>query len=124
MILVDTNIFIEIFKGNSITLESIKQIDASQIALSSITLTELYYGAKNKNELSIIENYLLHYRIIHLDENISSESLRLIKLYAKSHGLTIPDAIIASTLILYGYPPFTYNIKDFKYIRGLNLFSY
>jgi predicted nucleic acid-binding protein len=43
--------------------------------------------------------------------------------YKLSHGLLIPDAIIAATAITYDLKLFTYNIKDFIFISGIRLFS-
>ena len=35
-----------------------------------------------------------------------------------------PDAIIAASSITYNLTLFTYNIKDFKFIKELNLYKY
>ena len=45
----------------------------------------------------------------------------LIKTYAKSHNLDIPDSLIAATVLVLSCKIFTYNLKDFKYIDGLVL---
>ncbi len=47
--------------------------------------------------------------------------LLLIKKYAKSHSLDIPDALIAATAIVNNFKLFTYNLKDFKYIEDLHI---
>jgi len=41
----------------------------------------------------------------------------------KSHGLQIPDALIAATAICHDMELLTYNVKDFKFIQGIKLFS-
>jgi len=45
----------------------------------------------------------------------------MIEHYSKSHGLQIPDAIIAATALSFEMKLFTLNLKDFKYIDGLKL---
>lgn len=40
-----------------------------------------------------------------------------------SHGLAIPDALIAATSLETGLRLFTYNVRDFKFIKGLNLYN-
>ena len=60
-------------------------------------------------------------RVVHIDEDISEKAVELITLYAKSHGLLIPDALIAATALVLGLPLFTRNISDFKYIPGIEL---
>jgi len=58
MVLFDTNVFIEIFKGNVDAKSVHDQAFASGICLSSITAMELYYGALNKRELQFIKKFI------------------------------------------------------------------
>jgi len=48
MILCDTDIFIEAFKNNTLATGSLRRIGFQNIALSAITLMELYFGAFRK----------------------------------------------------------------------------
>ena len=57
--------------------------------------------------------------IVHFDIDISESAIKLIERFSKSHGLQIPDAIIAATAITSKIELFTFNLKDFKYIDGL-----
>jgi len=118
-ILLDTNILIEILKGNQETISRVESID--NIAISAISAMELYYGAFNKAEVKKLENFMTLFEIIDLNEQISQTSTRLIKTYAKSHNLDIPDSLIASTALVNNYKLFTYNLKDFRYINGIEL---
>ncbi len=120
MILLDTNILIEILKGNPETGNKIKSFNQS-LAISSISAMELYYGARDKAESKKLEKFIALFRIIHLNEAISRKSTALIRTYAKSHGLDIPDSLIAGTALVSGCKIYTYNLKDFKYIDGLAL---
>ena len=120
MICLDTNVLIEILKGNERTVNSINAFD-QPLAISSITTMELYYGARNKAEMKKLEKFTSHFRIVHLDETISRKAVALIHTYAKSHMLNIPDALIAATALVYRLPLMTYNIKDFHFIPDLEL---
>ncbi len=123
MILLDTNIIIELFKGNSETINLLKSINEENFSISIITSMELYYGALNKRELNIIKKFLKNFELLPINEKISKISLDLIEKYSKSHGLEIPDALIAATAIYYDIPLLTYNRKDFKYIEELKLLN-
>jgi tRNA(fMet)-specific endonuclease VapC len=59
--------------------------------------------------------------VIELSENISSISTELIFEYAKSHSLAIPDGLIAATAIDHNLKLYTLNLKDFRFIDGLEL---
>jgi len=90
MILCDTDIFIEALKNNSRAINLLKNVGFDNIALSAITLMELYFGALNKRELTKIKSRLQTMRIVHLNQDISESATALVEGYAKSHGLQIP----------------------------------
>jgi len=122
IVLLDTNILIEILKGNDKTISKIEALEA-KLSISSITVMELYYGALNKTELGKLEKFVSLFNIIELNENISKKATMLVKRYAKSHTLDIPDSLIASTALVLNAKLVTYNTKDFKYIDGIMLYA-
>ncbi len=82
---------------------------------------ELYCGALNKLELQRIRKHLLAFHVCPIEPEISNQATLLIERYSKSHGLLIPDALIAATAMFRSYPLMTFNLKDFRYIDGLIL---
>ena len=120
IILLDTNILIEILKGDEKTIKKVQSFK-QQLHISSITVMELYYGALNKAELNKIEKFISLFIVIEVNEKISKKATKLIKEYAKSHNLDIPDSLIASTSLENNARLFTYNLKDFRYILGIEL---
>jgi len=122
IVLLDTNILIEILKSDEKTIYRLQGIN-SKFAISSITKMELFYGALNKQELKELEKFTNSFIVIDINENISISATNLVYTYAKSHGLDIPDALIASTALYYNIELFTYNTKDFKYIKNLKLIN-
>jgi len=89
--------------------------------ISSISVMELYYGAINKAEIKKLEKFVALFQVEHLNEKISMKSVQLVKMYAKSHSLDIPDSLIAATAIVSECRIFTYNHKGFRYIDGLEM---
>jgi len=116
----DTNIFIKIFRGDA---DLKKQVESLNVAVSSVVLLELLQGSKDKAELRQIEKYLACFTVVHFNENVSKKAIELVKTYSKSHGLLLADAIIAATCLENDRELMTFNIKDFKFIRGLKLFG-
>jgi len=123
MILLDTNILIEFYKDNHEVRSTLEIQGASNLAISVITAGELYFGARDKREMRKIEKHLSLIEQIPLDAEITSLFLDLLRQYALSHRLNIPDALIAATAILNNLPLYTLNIKDFQYIPGLDLYQ-
>jgi predicted nucleic acid-binding protein len=120
VILLDTNVLIEILKGNKTTIQKVENQHAT-LSISSITVMELYYGARNKAEIKKLEKFITLFTILHINTEISIRSTELIKTYAKSHSLDIPDSLIAATALEKVLTLFTYNTKDFKYISHIKL---
>jgi Predicted nucleic acid-binding protein, contains PIN domain len=123
MILCDTNVFIHAFNGNETAIEQLKIIGLERIAMSAITLMELYQGMGNKVELGQMKKKLNYYDIVHVDSSISKIAIELIENFNLSHGLQIPDAIIGATAVVYNIPLYTYNIKDFNFMPNINIYT-
>jgi predicted nucleic acid-binding protein len=47
----------------------------------------------------------------------------LIDEYSLSHGLKIPDALIAASALALNMELFTYNLKDFSFIPDIKLYQ-
>jgi len=121
MMLVDTNILIEIYRNNKRIIATIEDIGQNNIAVSSITFAELLYGARNKKELQLIRKDISKLTVLNLDEVISEKFIELIAEYSLSHKLAIPDALIAATAICRNLPLYTLNKKDFVFIKAIRL---
>ncbi|MDK9693921.1 MAG: type II toxin-antitoxin system VapC family toxin [Sulfurimonas sp.] len=115
MIFLDTCILIDYSKDKIV-------LDFQQdYCISSIVRLEFKAGALNKRELKKINRILSQIRLVDTDQSILNLSDLLIEKYTLSHGMSIYDAIIAATCLVYDLPLWTYNKKDFKYIEELEL---
>jgi tRNA(fMet)-specific endonuclease VapC len=123
MILCDTNILIEFYKGNQQIVDTLRRIGSASLAVSVVTIGELFYGARDRRELSKIQIHLAQIQQVPLDEDISTHFIDLLGRFALSHKLSVPDALIASSAISREIPIYTLNIKDFRFIPGLKLYE-
>lgn len=123
MILCDTNIFIEFYKGNPEILARLQSIGQPNLAVSAITEAELYFGALNKSELKMIRKHLAAVFRIPVDVAISDQFLILMQTYSLSHKLSLPDALIAATALAHSMDLYTLNTGDFQFIPELQLFQ-
>lgn len=123
MIICDTNILIEFYKGNSDIVQELENVGLSNLAISIITAGELYFGARDKRELGQIKKNLSLLHQISLDTDISESFLALLEEYALSHRLSVPDALIAATALSQNIPLYTLNLKDFQFIPDLQLYK-
>lgn len=127
-IICDTDVLIDYFDKNQSRnasptniLESLIGLD--NVIISSITKMELLYGATNKLDLGIINKKIKRFSIVLINERINLTAIGLIQEFKLSHGLAIADSLIAATAIETKLRLFTYNLKDFKFISDLTLYS-
>ena len=85
---------------------------------------ELIVGCRNKTELQNLAKFLRRFQILKLSERISEKSVDLLEQYRLSHGLLIPDALIAATALENKETFITKNQKDFRFINGLKLLPF
>ena len=104
-ILIDTNIFIYLTKGDEGVIEFIQD---KNISISFITELELlsFKNIKADEEL-IIENILSQFNIFNFDENLKRQIIFL----RKKYNLKLPDTIILATAIYYDIPFLTSDKK-------------
>lgn len=91
--------------------------------ISSVTFVELIQGCHSKREFVITEKICEPLTQVRIDREISDFAIELLKIYHLSHGLIFFDALIAATCILRKKILVTENIKDFRFILGLEAVS-
>ncbi len=123
MILCDTNVLIEFYKNDDEVVATLREIGLPDLAVSVITVGELYFGARDRRELLKIKKHLAGLRQIPIDSETSELALSLLETYALSHRLSLPDAIIAATALRNDLSLYTFNVKDFRFIEGLSLYQ-
>lgn len=119
----DTNIFISLFKNIQPTLDELVLIGSNNVLITSISVMELYRGMQNKGEMANMQTKLKQYNIIHINEEVSKHAIELVNKFKLSHNLQIPDAIIGAMSVVNNIELFTYNLKDFKFIPGIKLYT-
>ncbi len=128
IVLCDSDVLIDYWDTLSLRHSKSKQlleveIGLSNVALSIISCMELLNGARNKTDETIIKKRISRFIIIHVSQEISIEVFNLFVTHRLSPGLEIADCIIASTAKTKGLDLLTFNVKDYQFIDGLNLYK-
>jgi predicted nucleic acid-binding protein len=119
-LLCDTCVIIDFINGRSQELSTLLNED-KVLFINSVIEMELLQGARNKNELRVVEKRLGAFRLLMMPQEIFDLATQFIKTYRLSHGLALPDAIIGATAIYYQIPLLTYNTKDFRFLPNIEL---
>jgi len=126
MVIIDTNIFIDHLRiGDSKYLQTLlSKNHISDLYLSVLTIQELYTGqsTKNlKNEL-ILQKLISPFSIVYYDEQVAKLAGEIARDSKKV--ITFVDSAIAASAILNNATLVTLNTKDFKKIKGLQLYNW
>ena len=123
--LIDTDILIDAGRSINDAVSFLQRTEVTdQLLISTITQMELIVGARNKNELRVLERFFKRFTIVKVNQSISDAAVDLVRQYRLSHGLLIPDAFIAATALVINEPLATKNRRDYQFITGLTLSSY
>ena len=124
-ILVDTDILIDAGRNLAEAVSFLENAEGdSSLTICAVTKMELMIGCRNKTELRALDEFLERFNLIRLNESITDISMDLLRRYRLSHGLLIPDALIAATAISINASFATKNQKDFRFISDLDLLAY
>lgn len=123
--LIDTDVLIDFSRGIEKAKEELQDQQSEHIlAISVITQLELMVGCGNKDDFKSLKKFLQDFEILQLNSTISEKAVDLFEKYRLSHGVLIPDMLIASTALTLKIPLMSKNKKDFKFIKGLKLIEY
>jgi tRNA(fMet)-specific endonuclease VapC len=127
MYLLDTNICIYAINGrNPKVIDALKRLTIGEIALSSVTLAELEYGAsksahRDRNRLMLV-GFASPFRVLPFDGK-DAEVFGILRAHLERAGTPIGpyDLQIAAQAICRGCVLVTNNIREFERIPGLKI---
>ena len=126
LLLIDTDIASFILKGSNYAKPYLPLLTNNELALSFMTVAELFQWAILRRwgdrRLTQLEHYLSNYLVIPTDQPLCLEWAN-VRADRQSTGRPISpqDAWIAATALRHDLPLVTHNIKDFQEISNLRL---
>jgi tRNA(fMet)-specific endonuclease VapC len=124
--LLDTDICIYWLKGKNTVKDKIDRVGRSAIAICSITVSELYFGAYNSSRIDknliIATNFIQSLPVISLN-NETLKKFGQLKAQLRQAGTPIADfdLMIASVAITQDLILVTNNIRHYQRVIGLKL---
>ncbi|MEK6868547.1 MAG: type II toxin-antitoxin system VapC family toxin [Nanoarchaeota archaeon] len=118
MKVIDTDIFIDFFRGFPQALPYLKE-HADEISFSAITEGELLSGSicNNNKEREKVFHVLSQFEKIPVDNPL----IQIAADIRRTYRLELPDAIVAASALITNATLITRNMRDFQKIHGLQL---
>ena len=120
-ILVDTDVLIDFLRGYGPAV-SFVNVHSDRIVLSAVVVAELYAGArgaKDDPEQIVLENLLSLFRVVPINNEIARLGGLYRRDYGPSHGISLPDALVAATAFLERAELKTLNVKHYPMFEGI-----
>lgn len=121
--LLDTTVLVDVIRREEAALDytdSTRKAEGS-LRLSIVTKMELIIGCRDKAEVQKTEKPLADYDVLDVTPLIARKAYELIVRFSKSHGMAIPDALIAATAMVENAVLVTSNVRHFSMVDGLRL---
>ena len=124
-LLIDTDILIDVTNDDATAKSRLMaESQTYTLCVSVVTIMELVVGCRNKVEQQALNKFMAQFEVKPITDSISTQTLELVKTYALSHGLLIPDALIGATALSHSIGLLSKNQRDYRFIPDLNLLQY
>ena len=113
-ILLDSDVIIEILRGNGEVIEEVVSLGKSGRAVlyTPVSKAEIYHGLR-EGETGQAEMLFSACRSVPITDGIGEKAGRYLRQFHKSHGTDIADALIAAAAFINNADLFTFNSKHF-----------
>lgn len=118
--LLDTDVLIELRRGSLEASEWFKGLDAAKPLVPYMAAMEFIGGSVDKHQLARSRKFLEELTILPFEERDSAKAFDLVVKHRLSTGLSLPDFMIAAQAAARDMPLYTFNLKHFKVIDGLD----
>lgn len=113
MIICDTDIMVDVLRGNPGAISWLGANSRETIALPGLVVMELLQGCRNKAEQNLVNKTLKTYHLLWPSREACDRALRHFASHHLSHGIGIIDALIAETAVEADAPLCTFNQKHY-----------
>jgi predicted nucleic acid-binding protein len=117
-VLLDTCVLIDCLRNRPSAIAFLRRVEGRP-SVSVVTVAELHAGARNQTEELGIESLLAPMLVHAIDRATARLAGRFSRDYRQSHGVEMPDALIAATAEIHDARLVTRNVRHFPMLDDL-----
>ena len=118
--LLDTVVLIEYLRGSDRAAEFLEQLDG-ELMISAITVAELSSGARGSDEMDALDQFVLAFEVVPVDEQLARAGGQLRKEYHTSYGVGLANALIAASAEEREAKLVTFNRRHYPMVENLTV---
>jgi predicted nucleic acid-binding protein len=122
-LVLDTDVLIEIIRGDRRAQEWLASVESLVIGIPVIVWMEIMLGARDRQNQRVLTEQLARYPVLHIESGDSESARQWFEQFHLSHGVGILDCLIAAIAMRLRNPFYTFNLKHFQVISGLDVLA-
>ena len=119
----DTDVLIDCLRGTPSARAWLDQVEAEAFQVPGVVAMELLMGCQNKIELERTQKFLRTFAVAWPEASEFAQAYDLLAARRLISGLSIPDCLIAAMVLARSARLYTFNLKHFRIIEGLDVQS-
>ena len=119
MMILDSDIMIDLLRQHPPALTWLDSLGEEEIILPGFVVMELLQGCSNKTEQAKVEQVLTGFETVWPLPETCEEALKVFARYHLSHRVGLLDALIGQTAVAFNLPLHTFNRKHYAVIPNL-----
>ena len=120
MILIDTDVLVECLRGSSAAKTWLGTLPKDAFGIPGVVAMELLMECRNQADLQQIQKFLGAFNVTWPDASEFARGYGLLPELRLSSGIGIPDCLIAAMALARGARLYTFNLKHFQVVPGLD----
>ena len=121
MILLDTDVLVECLRGSEKAKSWLETLSTETLAIPGVAAMELVMGCQNRLDLEQTQRFLEAFPVTWPDAAEFASAYDLLSALRLSVGIGIPDCLIAAIAISRRARLYTFNLKHFRAVPGLDV---
>jgi len=118
--IIDTDVLVEYLRGSDRAAKFLEGLEGDLI-ISTISVAELFSGVKGSEEMDALDQFMLAFQTIPIDDRLARQAGLIRQEYHPSHGVGLADALIAATALEEGAELFTFNRRHYPMVEEVSL---
>lgn len=123
MVLIDTDVLVDCLRGSVAAKNWLASLQTEDFGIPGVAAMELLMGCRNTVELQQTQRFLGVCNIAWPDASEFAQAYGLLATYHLASGIGIPDCLIAATALARGARLYTFNLKHFQIVSGLDVYQ-